>query len=46
MLDIRFIRENKDIIKESLDARNSDYPLDELLELDRTRRDILVEVEL
>lgn len=45
MLDIRFIRENKDIIKESLDARNSDYPLDELLELDRTRRDILVEVE-
>lgn len=45
MLDIRFIRENKDIIKESLNARNSDYPLDELLELDRTRRDILVEVE-
>ena len=45
MLDIRFIRENKDIIKASLDARNSDYPLDELLELDRTRRDILVEVE-
>lgn len=45
MLDIRFIRENKDIIKESLDARNSDYPLDELLELDKTRRDILVEVE-
>ena len=45
MLDIRFIRENKDTIKKSLDARNSDYPLDELLELDKNRRDILVEVE-
>ena len=45
MLDIRFIRENKEVIKKSLDARNSDYPLDELLELDKNRRDILVEVE-
>lgn len=45
MIDIRFIRENPEIIRESLKARNSDYPLDELLLLDKNRRDILVEVE-
>ncbi|WP_068268728.1 serine--tRNA ligase [Caviibacter abscessus] len=45
MIDIRFIRENPEIIRKSLNARNSDYPLDELLLIDKNRRDILVEVE-
>ena len=45
MLDIRFIRENTDVVRKSLEARNSDYNLDELLSLDKERREILTEVE-
>lgn len=45
MLDMRFIRENTDIVRKSLEARNSDYNLDELLSLDKERREILTEVE-
>ena len=45
MLDMRFIRENTDVVIKSLEARNSDYNLDELLSLDKERREILTEVE-
>ena len=45
MLDMRFIRENTDVVRKSLEARNSDYNLDELLSLDKERREILTEVE-
>lgn len=45
MLDMRFVRENTDIVIKSLEARNSDYNLDELLSLDKERREILTEVE-
>ncbi len=45
MLDMRFVRENTDIVRKSLEARNSDYNLDELLSLDKERREILTEVE-
>ncbi len=45
MLDIRYIRENTEEIRNSLKARNSDFDLDLLLNLDKKRRDILVEVE-
>ena len=41
MLDMRFIRENTDVVRKSLEARNSDYNLDELLSLDKERREIL-----
>ena len=46
MLDMRFVRENTDIVRKSLEARNSDYNLDELLSLDKERREILTEVEM
>ena len=45
MLDMRFIRENTDVVRKSLEARNSDYNLDGLLSLDKERREILTEVE-
>ena len=45
MLDMRFVRENTDIVRKSLEARNSDYNLDELLSLNKERREILTEVE-
>ncbi|WP_067140376.1 serine--tRNA ligase [Oceanivirga salmonicida] len=45
MLDIRYIRDNADEIRKSLDARKSDFDLDLLLNLDKKRREILVEVE-
>mgnify|MGYP003359187773 CR=1 FL=1 len=45
MLDMRFIRENTDVVRKSLEARNSDYNLDELLSLDKERREVLTEVE-
>lgn len=46
MIDMKFIRENTDIIRESLKNRNSDYDLDGLLKADEIRRDLLQEVEI
>jgi len=45
MLDIRFIRENLDLVKQSLASRNSKVNLDEVIELDNIRRKVLVELE-
>ncbi|MCY3913298.1 MAG: serine--tRNA ligase, partial [Chloroflexi bacterium] len=45
MLPLRFIRENADLVRAGLSARGDDAPLDELLELDRKRRALLVDVE-
>ncbi len=45
MLDIKFIRENKDAVKESLKNRKLNIDIDELLKLDEDRRKLLVEVE-
>jgi seryl-tRNA synthetase len=45
MLDIKFIRENPDIVKEALKARNSKLNIDEMLTLDEERRKLLVETE-
>ena len=45
MLPLRFLRENADLVRTGLDARGDDAPLDELLDLDRERRALLVEVE-
>ncbi len=46
MLEMRYIRENADKVREYLKNRNSDYNLDEFLKLDEERREILQEVEL
>ncbi|MDD5347482.1 MAG: serine--tRNA ligase [Candidatus Omnitrophica bacterium] len=45
MLDIKFIRENLDLVKKSLADRNSKFNIDEVVEIDNSRRRILVEVE-
>ncbi|MFA6486408.1 MAG: serine--tRNA ligase [Candidatus Magasanikbacteria bacterium] len=41
MLDIKFIRENKDLIKNNCSARHVKVDIDKLLELDARRRDVL-----
>ncbi len=45
MLDLKFIRDNKDIVKDSVKNRNLKLDIDELLKLDEEHRKILVEVE-
>ena len=45
MLDLKFMRENKELIEEMLKNRNSDLTLDEFAKLDEERRVILSEVE-
>ncbi|TEU15677.1 MAG: serine--tRNA ligase [Anaerolineales bacterium] len=45
MLDLRFIRENPDLVKEALAELNTTAPIDEILSLDEQRRGLLSEVE-
>ncbi|NIM50858.1 MAG: serine--tRNA ligase, partial [Gemmatimonadales bacterium] len=45
MLDIAYIRDHPDQVKEALVNLNTDAPIDEILELDRQRRELLQEVE-
>ena len=41
MLDIKFIRENSDIIKEAVRKKHSSFNVDELVSNDQKRLDIL-----
>jgi len=45
MLDLKFIRDNKDLVKESIKNRNYKLDIDELLKLDEEHRKLLVEME-
>lgn len=45
MLDIKFIRENPDVVKKALKDRAIKLGIDEVLELDKNRRALLTEVE-
>ncbi len=45
MLDIKFVRENFDKVKKALQSRHADVSLDEFLELDRRRRELIQETE-
>lgn len=45
MLDIKFIRENLDLVKNSLKNRNSRLDLDNFIKIDDSRRKILAELE-
>lgn len=47
MLDIKFIRENPDFVKNRLQTRNADFndDIDRLLELDIKRRNLIAETE-
>lgn len=45
MLDLKFVRDNPEVVAKAARDRGLDVKLDELLELDRQRRRILVELE-
>lgn len=45
MLDIKFIRDNADKVKEAVKNKRIDLNLDELLDADTKRRDLLTELE-
>jgi seryl-tRNA synthetase len=45
MLDLKFIRENTELVRQALTNRRDAAPLDEILELDRQRRERLLELE-
>jgi seryl-tRNA synthetase len=45
MLDIAFIREHPDQVRDALVKLNTEAPVDEILELDRQRRELLQQVE-
>lgn len=46
MLEMRYIRENAEKVREYLKNRKSDFDLDGLLALDEERRNVLQEVEM
>ncbi len=45
MLDIKFIRENKDLIKQNCENRGVKCDIDRLLVLDNQRKELLQEIE-
>jgi len=45
MLDLKFIRENIDLVREAVAKRQDTAPLDEILELDAERRQKILELE-
>ncbi len=45
MLDLKFIRENANLVREAVARRNDNAPLDEILELDKERRQRVTELE-
>ena len=45
MLDIKFVVDNKEFVKEQLSHRGGEYPVDKAVDLELKRRDILGEVE-
>ncbi len=42
MLDIKFIRENSELVKKGIESKNEKSRVDEVLQLDKQRREILV----
>ena len=46
MLDIKFIRENKDAVKDAARKKHIDFDVDKLLEVDDKRKKLLGEVEV
>jgi len=45
MLDLKFIRENLEVVKNKLSQRNLEIDLDRIIEIDQRRREIIQEVE-
>lgn len=45
MLDIKFIRENKEVVKEAAKNKNLNLDIERLLSLDATRRELITKIE-
>ena len=45
MLDLKFIRENPEIVRQAITNRHDKAPLDEILQLDSERRQKMTELE-
>lgn len=45
VIDLRLIRERPDAVREAIATLNTDAPIDQILELDKRRRQVLTEVE-
>ncbi len=45
MLDPKFVRDNPDKIKEMLRIRGVDFPLDDLIKLDKERREMIIKTD-
>ena len=45
MLDVKYVVENADLVKEAMATRSGEYNVDIVVELDKKRREILKEVE-
>jgi len=45
MLDLKFIRENPELVKQGVENKNEKNRVDELLEIDQKRRDIIVQAD-
>jgi seryl-tRNA synthetase len=45
MLDIKFVRDNPDLVQKNIDIRRGKVPVSEVLELDKSRRELLVKIE-
>jgi seryl-tRNA synthetase len=45
MLDLKIIREQPDLVKDIIKKRNLDLNLDDFLELDKKKRELIVKVD-
>ena len=45
MLDVKVIRDNPDAVRQGLSKRVGKFPLDEILALEKSRRELLIGVE-
>jgi seryl-tRNA synthetase len=45
MLDINFIRENKELVKKATEQKNIDFDIENLLEIDFKRRELILKVD-
>lgn len=45
MLDMKFVRENPELVMDAMRKRNANVNLDEFLELEKTRRELTLQVE-
>jgi seryl-tRNA synthetase len=45
MIDLKLLKENPQVIKEMLKHRNLDFPIDELINLDKKRRELIIQTQ-